>query len=610
MGFSDCQDCTIAGRIPGVVCGHPCGKYAWQKEIQRCFYCSPDEPPEFAPIVKCPPPLPPSSSLCINAWIPLTLPPSRSLCINATGAALMSQVDQAGGGGELSQTFCTTSTKISTNYHHPQQKKLQAPCGGSMKKILLLCDGLCDLVQPTLTDVVAGHGLIPPNPKILVFVQGYVKTKSQLTWGAGAINVMSTVFGVGEDTVKILDVDSAMTSYDGHQRAMRLLGACNVFHMAGGTTGDLAHLWSSVPDLAQKLRDRTECGEIFYIGSSAGSVIAGSSLVYNLERCTKCRPFSDPREHYALSLVNLNISVYHNNNEPVETSQLTARDPLALRLGNHTGILLLGTDSDTVTPICLKKVSASAMRAIRIDSAKLQRPIPPQVQVTIPELPILSGVHTWEDATGKHTYHLQFNLMQLDAPPLVLFWLPGCGSPHDPKWNALAKLLGRVGPVADLVHNNCILVSPMDDTRLGKDQYRVELPAWITNLFSVVSQRSNGNVAIAGFSRGAKWASELAVNRDNPQWCRRALLLAPYCRKAWTDDECQRFAFDVAAGFTEVRSLYSMKDSCCPWPKVQTFVEKAGRSRDVTEVAPSHDDILHAFCADKFSDDSSWLLGF
>ena len=121
--------------------------------------------------------------------------------------------------------------------------------------------------------------------------------------------------------------------------------------------------------------------------------------------------------------------------------------------------------------IALKGVSPQGKHVIHKDAMKLMpQAIPSQVQqVAIPEFPNTSGMHTWLDASGRqHKYHWQCNLVNLGKPPLVLFWLPGCGKPHDPQWNALAKLLGRTGRMADMVHNDCILVLTLDDSRVSK----------------------------------------------------------------------------------------------------------------------------------------------
>ena len=383
---------------------------------------------------------------------------------------------------------------------------------------MLLCDGLCDLVAPTLNELVDRHSLKPECPKIAVYCSGYAKQKQQTIWGEGARQILAKTFGV--EAKRVLKLD--LTDKD----APGKLRYCNVVHMAGGNPGDLAHQWSLRPDLAKILRDRVCSGEILYIGSSAGSFVAGGSLVYNLEHCSKCCPDSQSR-HDPLGLVNLNICVYHSNEEPAQFSESLAQDPLALRLANRTGILLLGTTNE---PMVLKGVTSQGKHVIYTDAMKLMpQAIPSQVQqVAIPEFPKTSGMHTWLDASGReHKYHWQCNLVNSGKPPLVLFWLPGCGDPHDSQWNALAKLLGRTGRMAEMVHNDCILVSPMDESRRSKQQFRVELPEWITDLFMAVLQHAQGNVALAGFSRGAKWAGELVV-RAKPSCCKRALLLAPY----------------------------------------------------------------------------------
>ena len=544
-------------------CGADQGKYWLDKQRKRCSWCRPfyQEPPAHPPA-----PTPPLPATSTPAPSTASTPP-----IN-TPEVLVSPI--------------------------PKQRKLEYRSHTVESKVILLCDGLCDLVTPTLNECLDRHSLKPENPKVAVYCSGYAKKKQQKQWGEGARQILAEMFGVDADLVLRLDLND--------DNAHHILLGCNVLHMAGGNTGDLAHQWSLRPDLASILRDRVCSGEILYIGSSAGSFVAGGSLVYNLEHCSKCRPDSHSR-HDSLGLVNLNICVYHSNEEPAQFSESLAQDPLALRIANRTGILLLGA---TIEPIVLKGVSTKGRHVIHQEAMKLMpQAIPSQVQqVAIPEFPKTSGTHTWLDASGcEHKYHWQYNLVNSGKPPLVLFWLPGCGNPRDSQWNALAKLLGRTGPMADMVHNDCILVSPLDDSRLAKQQFRMELPEWITDLFMAVLQHAQGNVALAGFSRGAKWAGEL-VAAAKPNGCKRALLLAPYCRKCWTAAELKEHADNLNSCATDLVSVYTRNDAQCKWEIVKEFVLNCGLALDVTQNVQNHDQVMQMFCEDALPSVSSWLL--
>ena len=135
----------------------------------------------------------------------------------------------------------------------------------------------------------------------------------------------------------------------------------------------------------------------------------------------------------------------------------------------------------------------------------------------------------------------------------------------------------------------------------------MELPEWITDLFMSVLQHAQGNVALAGFSRGAKWAGELVV-RAKPSRCERALLLAPYCRTCWTAAEHKEHAHNMNACATELVSVYTRNDDSCKWEIVKEFVLNCGLALDVTQNVQNHDQVLQTCCAGVLPNVSSWLL--
>jgi hypothetical protein len=62
------------------------------------------------------------------------------------------------------------------------------------------------------------------------------------------------------------------------ESAMALLQHCNIFHMSGGDAWKIAQEWQCHPRHLQVLKDRVERGEILYIGSSGGSIVAGMNM--------------------------------------------------------------------------------------------------------------------------------------------------------------------------------------------------------------------------------------------------------------------------------------------------------------------------------------------
>ena len=165
------------------------------------------------------------------------------------------------------------------------------------------------------------------------------------------------------------------------------------------------------------------------------------------------------------------------------------------------------------------------------------------------------------------------------------------------------------GPVAEHIWAKMVLVSPLDWSRRQKEQHRIELPEWIKELFMACSQHFNGNIVIAGFSRGAKWAHEMvAVACTQAPLAKRALLLAPYCRKAWTQQCRIDHGGKLAASLCQVAAVYSSLDACCKYTVERPFLDMI-RSEDVKDRYPAHDSIMTAFKAGGLRHQSDWLFG-
>ena len=145
----------------------------------------------------------------------------------------------------------------------------------------------------------------------------------------------------------------------------------------------------------------------------------------------------------------------------------------------------------------------------------------------------------------------------------------------------------------------------MCSERLGKKQYRLEIPSWVVDLFVHMSSRFQ-NVRVAGFRRGAFWAHDLVKQAHGR--CTKALLLAPYCPKGWSPAERLEHAHAVASA-AKVLSVYTMADTSCPWRTEAPFIQNAGARMGVTELCASHDSVIEAFKEGKLPQTLEWLLG-
>ena len=93
--------------------------------------------------------------------------------------------------------------------------------------------------------------------------------------------------------------------------------------------------WHSHPECLHCLQNRVQCGQVLYVGSSAGSISAGQELKY-------CE--DEPRPPNAanisgLGIVDINVGVYHAKRNPFEIT-----DKKSVVLGPRTCILVNGLD--------------------------------------------------------------------------------------------------------------------------------------------------------------------------------------------------------------------------------------------------------------------------
>ena len=492
--------------------------------------------------------------------------------------------------------------------------------------VMLLSDGLCDSSFPAVQEAIQKHEsrCKPSDPKILIFTQGYSKRKQRCSWGLRAAELLANIFGVDRERVAVLlfadvhakDAEDANYATDAtdakdawdlatfRRDPKELLAGCNIFHMAGGNAWALAQLWGDRPDLAEILRTRVRTGEVMYIGSSGGSIVAGEMLSY----CSDARSPEHLSDQGLGIMKKLDVAVYHEKAVPA-TSEVRLRDAARLRLGKGAGVLFVDGDPQFVQTDAIKPATVQAMlmdihhycnNTHNTACCHLT-----QSPFTGPPL-FTNGYHYWGGA-NSNKYHVQMPAVE-QANPTVLFWLPGCGAPDDKKFNAL--MAPQDGPVAEHILAKMVLVSPLDSSRLSKEQFRLELPEWITELFTACSQHFKGNIVIAGFSRGAKWAHEIvAVACAQAPLAKRALLLAPYCRKAWTRPCRIAHGGKLAASLCKVSAVYSSCDEHCKWIAEGPFLQMIPAAEDVADRYTSHDSIFTAFKAGGLQGQANWLFG-
>ena len=207
----------------------------------------------------------------------------------------------------------------------PSQKYANGP---QPKQAIILCDGLTDESVSLLKEMQTRMRK-PDQWRICVWTQGVARKKQKDHWTQTSTQVLSNAFEQPERSIFSID----LTTPAGVKRAKGMLKYCNVFHMAGGNAFRVAKLWSSQTELLSILKRRFSEGEILYIGSSAGSVVAGNST----KDCDDL-PVGQRFPESGLGLVRANISVYHSNKAPFQTE---SSDPSQLLLAPKTSVLIL-----------------------------------------------------------------------------------------------------------------------------------------------------------------------------------------------------------------------------------------------------------------------------
>ena len=586
-------NCTGCAGCSSKKCDWPWGKYKWQKYQKRCYWCAvepstvesatktmlvPPPPPPY------PPPLPEATPEPMGIAEPMVDSPP--------------QVDRA---------------------------QLASANGPQPKQAIILCDGLTDESVPLLKEMQTR--MRKPNQwRICVWTQGVARKKQKDHWTQTSTQVLSNAFEQPEG--RILSID--LTTPAGVKRAKGMLKHCNVFHMAGGNAFRVAKLWSSQTELLSILKRRFSEGEILYIGSSAGSVVAGNSTKY----CND-EPVGNRLPETGLGLVPANISVYHSKLPPFPRD---SSDPSQLLLGPKTSVLIVG---DQGTPFFMAKAKNHARETClgspflqqRLNTPPTTPPttaIPPMTReqqppawtippspptMTIPPMTLeqqlmKTGMHYWQ-GDRSHLFHVQVPEASViercrDVHNVkVMLWIPGSGDCFSPQ-SVLARVLGRTGFAADAIAASCVLVSPWSRLR-----HKADVPEWIANFTRHIASINGGNVVLAGFSRGAKWCHEICKQLiDDRNSVLRCLLLAPYCKAAFGQKERLAHAQALNKSKIAIKCIYSVVDECCKFSVEQHFILNVGACVDASAYCPSHNNIITNFFSGAcFLADLHWLLG-
>ena len=341
-------NCTGCAGCSFKKCDWPWGRYVWQKEQERCHWCAVDLSTVESATMLVPPPPPPYP------------PPPPKTTPEPVGIAepVVDSPPQVG----------------------------RAQLASTNGQAILLCDGLTAESVPLLKEMQTRMRK-PDRWMICLWAQGVVRKKQRDHWTLTSTQVLSSAFATPETS--ILSIDLEDTTPAGVKKAKDMLKHCNVLHMAGGNAFHVAALWSSRRELLSILKRRFYKGEILYIGSSAGSVVAG-----NLTKYCDDEPVGKRFPETGLGLVQANISVYHSN---LPAFQTDTSDPSQLLLGPKTSVLIVG---DHGTPFFVAKAKNHA-RETCLGSPFLQQRlnIPPTPTTgTIPPSPPTTAIPpmTWE----------------------------------------------------------------------------------------------------------------------------------------------------------------------------------------------------------------------
>jgi peptidase E len=471
-----------------------------------------------------------------------------------------------------------------------------------------MCDGLADQVLPLLKEMVEYSCFLRrvEEPKIVIYVQGYAKTKQRDSWFQHAIKACNKVFECFGHRVKLLDLDDASS--------MGLLQHCNIFHMAGGNAWRLVQDWHHHPHHLEVLKDRVQRGEVLYIGSSGGAISAGQDM----RHCEDDRAgMGDVGDRAAgldmngLGIIELNVGVHHSNHHKFNNA-----DDAAVFLGPQTAIFSNGMQLEPAMAATVKPCVKESLLASPYIVAKLlhrpQQPIPTSsasscenpvtnTPMTLQMVLQQGGYFFWNGSSDQR-FHVQTqNVASSSGSPLVVIWLSGSGG-HD-------ELTVGGGPTATAIHDSAILVSPQSSLK-----HRADVPDWIVKLTAALTQEVGGRLVLVGFSRGAKWCHEIlrqliTMSASMPLRC---LLVAPYCAARFNVHEQRDHALSIKRGLTTVRSICTMQDTSCPWEKYGDLIVQMGTWRDVSTEFPTHEDTLSGFLRPESSDvalDVQWLLG-
>jgi hypothetical protein len=370
--------------------------------------------------------------------------------------------------------------------------------------------------------------------------------------------------------------------------------------MMGGSAYKLMSLIQANSQCMTELQRRIKEGEVFYISTSGGTVVAGEDLRY----CPDALVQGVASDVNGLGLVpcRIVIPVAHAKMFTQEQCEETASDKK--RLCMPKGACLATASEARTFKTC--KSNACAFQMFESDSHRIFSKDDVQLQPQHIGAPNLA-----ESLLGstKGTADIEIILEnhQMSPPDVVLFWLTGTGDAAASWYRLMGTNAGET-----LQSKSVLVVCPHYTGHNARKPWATSVPQCVEVLFRQVEQLTahfKVPLWLAGFSRGACWGTSLLLNQTRGLSVQRAILMMPYLLPLDMDDKqrasCGRELF---LGETEVSIAFSRMDG---WWKQSEVLVTAFLHLDTFEkfsidMSPlAHEQILQSF---KTYLGTDWLL--
>lgn len=472
-----------------------------------------------------------------------------------------------------------------------QNSGLGAELTWAPNTMLLLCDGITQESEENVKALVrsevgthrfttlanCGSGMI-----VLLCVDGFRNSKqtkhidSTKAW-------LSTFFQTSISNVSVFSFATAST-----------IPLCHVFCMMGGNAYALMQKIHANSQCMTELQRRIKEGEVFYISTSGGTVVAGDDLRY----CPDDLVQGVASDVGGLGLVpaRIVIPMSHAKQFTQEQCQSTAGD--AKRLCMPKGSCLATAQEARTFNIC--KGNTCALQMFEADSHRIFSQ--EDVHIGAPDLAasLLDSI--------KGTADVEIVFEKPDGPPdVVLFWLTGTGDASQSWYRLMGTKAG-----AALRSRSVLVVCPRHTGASARKPWATSLPPCVEALFHQIEQVTahfKVPLWLAGFSRGASWGASLLLKQTRMLSVQRAILMMPYVLPLNVDDkERASYGEGLILCATEVYIAFSTNDA---WWAQSEVLMNAFRKLDTSgthsiDLTPlEHDGILAHF---KDSLATEWLL--